>query len=242
MRNDRLEAKFRAKKEVRGNWVALFFTSVLIGLPSSVIDAVAAAMQRNVGNGAEYALIGAILGVIGFVVAILLFPASAALNKKYLAVARGEDRRNTSVLCYYRERDWSEKVKAYFLVMLYTTLGLILCVIPGIIIAIKYSMLGYVFADNPNIGYRDAMDKCKELTAGRTWEIFVFHLSFIGWHLLSVLTFGILEIWVIPYENTAFAAWYDLNRPVEDDFASGETDELFQSGTSDFYENTNTLF
>ena len=34
-------------------------------------------------------------------------------------------------------------------------------------------------------------------------DIFVVDLSFIGWHILSVFTCGILEVWVLPYHTTA---------------------------------------
>ena len=235
MRGDRIEAKLRAKKGIKGNWIALFFTGVLIGLPESVIGAISSALKENLSDVGVVAAVTTILSLLSVAVGILLLPADAALEKKYLAVARGQDRQSVSVLCYYRERDWQEKIKAYFLAGLYTVLGLILCVIPGIFIAVRYSMLGYVFADNPNIGYRDAMDKCKELTAGRTWEIIVFHLSFIGWHLLAVLTLGILELWVVPYECTAFAAYYDIIRPVEE--IKEEPDDIF----SEYGKNTDGI-
>ena len=34
-------------------------------------------------------------------------------------------------------------------------------------------------------------------------------ISFIGWGLLSVLTLGIGFLWLSPYMNAAYAAFYD---------------------------------
>lgn len=38
---------------------------------------------------------------------------------------------------------------------------------------------------------------------GHKMDYFKLELSFIGWHLLAVLTLGILEIWIAPYQATA---------------------------------------
>ena len=38
---------------------------------------------------------------------------------------------------------------------------------------------------------------------------FLFQLSFLGWHLLGVLTGGMVSIfWATPYLQTAQAGWY----------------------------------
>ncbi|MBQ6704092.1 MAG: DUF975 family protein, partial [Clostridia bacterium] len=38
--------------------------------------------------------------------------------------------------------------------------------------------------------------------------LFGLNFSFIGWAMLSALTFGIGNLWLNPYMNTAFAAFY----------------------------------
>ena len=44
---------------------------------------------------------------------------------------------------------------------------------------------------------------------GRRFDLFYLHLSFIGWWLLSILTLGIGFFWLVPYVQTAQAAFYD---------------------------------
>ena len=40
-------------------------------------------------------------------------------------------------------------------------------------------------------------------------DLFVFELSFLGWMLLGILTFGILYLWLIPYMQVATANFYN---------------------------------
>jgi hypothetical protein len=44
---------------------------------------------------------------------------------------------------------------------------------------------------------------------GRKMEAFLLDCSFIGWHLLGYLTFGLAEaLWVVPYQTAVFAEFY----------------------------------
>lgn len=47
----------------------------------------------------------------------------------------------------------------------------------------------------------------------RKWNAFVLDLSFIGWNLLSTITFGIVGVlYVNPYVNTTWAEFYKVMR------------------------------
>ena len=71
-------------------------------------------------------------------------------------------------------------------------------------------MAPYIIYDNPNIDANDAITQSKEMMKGHKWELFCLYLSFIGWLLLSVLTFGILYmVYVGPYMMTAQANFYE---------------------------------
>lgn len=43
---------------------------------------------------------------------------------------------------------------------------------------------------------------------GHKWRFFVLQLSFIGWDILACCTFGIGYIWLAPYKNATYAAFY----------------------------------
>ena len=44
---------------------------------------------------------------------------------------------------------------------------------------------------------------------GHKMELFVLDLSFIGWYLLCVITFGIAFIWVAPYIQATKTNFYN---------------------------------
>ena len=104
--------------------------------------------------------------------------------------------------------------------MLWVCLWSLLFVIPGIVKAYSYSMMFYVLAENPKIGPMKAMDISKILTQGHKADLFMMDLSFFGWILLTMLTGGIVFIWLHPYMTmTETYAYYDLKRMA---FAQGK--------------------
>ena len=55
--------------------------------------------------------------------------------------------------------------------------------------------------------------KVYESADGEKWNAFVLDLSFIGWNLLSTITFGIVGVlYVNPYVNTTWAEFYKVMR------------------------------
>ena len=97
---------------------------------------------------------------------------------------------------------------ANVLVFIRVFFGFLLFVIPGIVASYRYALVNYVIADNPGISAREALKMCKEMMKGKKLRLFFFGLSFFGWALLVVLTLGIAAIWVIPYMQASFAAFY----------------------------------
>lgn len=97
----------------------------------------------------------------------------------------------------------------YLLTSLYTALWMILFIVPGIIKAISYSMSNFILAENPDIKPSDAIKESKKLMDGNKLDYFMLNLSFIGWQILNLFTFGILSIWLNPYIYTTHAAFYE---------------------------------
>ena len=84
----------------------------------------------------------------------------------------------------------------------------LLLIIPGIIKSLSYAMSYYILTDHPEFSANEARLRSMEMMEGNKWRLFCLYVSFIGWILLSFLTFGILLFWVIPYMYTAVAAFY----------------------------------
>jgi len=85
----------------------------------------------------------------------------------------------------------------------------LLLIVPGFIAALKYSMVYYILADNPQIGVFEAIRESKRITDGHKWELFVLYLSFLGWMILGAITFGVGYLYVTPYMTTTIANFYD---------------------------------
>ena len=66
----------------------------------------------------------------------------------------------------------------------------------------------YILAEHPELTASEAIEQSKELMSGNRWRLFCLQFSFIGWRILSALTFGIGNLWLRPYEQAATAAFY----------------------------------
>ncbi|URL60521.1 DUF975 family protein [Acetilactobacillus jinshanensis] len=88
----------------------------------------------------------------------------------------------------------------------------LLLIFPGIIKQLAYSQAIYIYKDAVDSGHRmkywDAITKSRHLMNGHKWELFVIQLSFLGWFIISVLTFSIADFWVQPYYRLTLANFY----------------------------------
>lgn len=118
---------------------------------------------------------------------------------------------------------------------IFTFLWSLLLVVPGIIKSYSYSMSFYILADNPDMDFTSVRKRSIEMMRGNKWRLFCLDLSFIGWLILCVLTFGILTFWVTPYQQTARAAFYqslleEQNAATQHAAPAGETVEVPSDG------------
>lgn len=98
----------------------------------------------------------------------------------------------------------------YLLVSLYTVLWALIP-LAGIIIAIikgyAYGLAIYLSKENDQMGYNDAITNSRRLMDGKKQDRFMLSLSFIPWILLSFITMGLANIYVIPYMLAADAIY-----------------------------------
>ena len=104
---------------------------------------------------------------------------------------------------------WKTGFVARLLCAIYTALWSMLFLIPGIIASYSYSMVHFVMAENPEMSANEAIRESKRLMQGNKWRFFCLQLSFLGWELLAIFfTAGIGLLWVVPYQQAAYAAFY----------------------------------
>jgi hypothetical protein len=88
-------------------------------------------------------------------------------------------------------------------------LGLLLFIFPGILAIYSYRMAYMLLADNPDWSPIRALQESRKLMQGNRWRLFCLDASFCGWFLLMLVTGGLAGIFVLPYFETANAAFYE---------------------------------
>jgi uncharacterized membrane protein len=141
-----------------------------------------------------------IFSILGWVVSMIL---SMGLIRASLAVVRGE---TPEVSMLFETEGLGSYIVAAIIFGICFGIGLILCIIPGIIIGIIWMFYGYLIVENPTLGPTDALKKSQEMTKGRIGELFVFGLALFGINLVGAILCGIGLLFT--YGITAIAVAY----------------------------------
>ena len=91
----------------------------------------------------------------------------------------------------------------------YILLWTLLLIVPGVIKSISYSQTTFVLKDNPELSFNAAIERSMAMMEGYKKQYFLLQLSFIGWILLSIITCGVLSLWVNPYISATNAHFYE---------------------------------
>ena len=103
-----------------------------------------------------------------------------------------------------------------FLRILFIMLWTLLLIIPGIVKGLSYAMTPFILEEHPEMTASQAIKASMQLMDGHKMDLFILGLSFIGWSLLACLTMGIGFLFLNPYMNAAYAAFYrDISRKQE---------------------------
>ncbi|PHD97278.1 DUF975 family protein [Bacillus toyonensis] len=90
---------------------------------------------------------------------------------------------------------------AFFVLLAISIVGMI-------VMYFSYVMTYYVMIGNPEYSVSQAMKESKSLMKGHKLDLFLLWLSFIGWVILAILTFGIGFLWLSPYMGTTTSHFY----------------------------------
>lgn len=119
----------------------------------------------------------------------------------------------TGIFSAYSNGRFKNSLCTLFMVNIFTALWTILFIIPGIIKGYSYAMTPYILKDKfaagqTDIGATEAITESRHLMDGHKMDLFVLDLSFIGWGLLGIITFGIGFIWIVSYYRQTKANFY----------------------------------
>ena len=116
---------------------------------------------------------------------------------------------------------WKTTTIARLLRALYVFLWSLLFIIPGIVAGFSYAMTDYILAEDPELTADEAISQSKSLMMGNKWRFFCLQFSFIGWDILATLAFGIGHLWLTPYKQAAYAAFYREVSGTEEEILEG---------------------
>ena len=98
---------------------------------------------------------------------------------------------------------------AYMLVTTFIFLWSLLLIVPGIMAACRYSMTFFILEDDPRLTASQAIERSMAMMEGHKWRLCCLYFRFTGWALLTILTFGLGLVVLLPYVATAKARFYE---------------------------------
>ena len=168
-------------------------------------DTVASAIFVGIMILIVAAIVCALIMVID---AFIVNPIEMGCNKFFLKNL--DENAEVSEVTYAFDHNYKNIAKVMFRRDLSIFAWSLLLIIPGIYKTYQYRMVSYILAENPDKTWEEAAAESKEMMSGNKWRAFVLDLSFIGWHVLSLFTLGLLTIfYVSPYQYSTNAALYE---------------------------------
>lgn len=226
---DRRAIKASAKAAMKSNYWPSVFAALILGMftkgaaAGTASKAPGAVSNPDLSSGFSdpqiIVILAAILSVIliasllGGLINIFVGNVVKAGGAKFFTESGrdAEDKgRVRKVFDYFSGGHYGNAVKVMFFKHLFIDLWLLVFIIPGVIKSLQYAQVEYILADDPEISYRDALSKSKEMMQGNKLKLFWLDLSFIGWDFLSILTLGLLQpFYVNPWRQQTKAAFYE---------------------------------
>lgn len=217
------EIRRQARENLRGHWGQAIGAAFIAGLLGGSITSSGGSASSSAGGSSGAAELEAfqvlppeimqiattILGVVGLLV-LVGFIIGGTIQLGYSVYLLKQYHRQETCIgdLFSQFFRFGTGFAQQFLVGLYTFLWALLFIIPGMVKVFSYAMTPFILADDPNLTANQAITRSRHLMNGHKWELFVLSLTFIGWEILGALTLGIGMLWVTPYKNAAYAAFY----------------------------------
>ncbi len=203
------ELRAQARERLEGQWGTFVLMTFLMLVIQTILQ-----IPGYIGSLLEILSPENVLASLSFsnisnILSLLALPLSWGLTVSLLRNHREESVDLENLFDGFRGGRYTRVFCALFLVNLFTFLWALLLIIPGIMKAFSYALTPYILLDEPELTARQAITRSCEIMEGRRWKLFCLYLSFIGWGILSLLTFGIGFLWLVPYMNASIAAFYE---------------------------------
>lgn len=229
----RRQLKEKAKADVQRSYWGLVLMSLIVGVIDGIENGYHSGSRTNTNttqgrsvtaNNIDWDLffgimIIALLIVVAAILtslalkAFLLNPLRLGATKYYVEAARGEKKAGDIGLIAYAfgSGHYKNIVKTLFLRDLYVLLWSLLFLVPGIIKSYEYAMIPYILAERPELEAQEVFALSRQMMSGEKGKAFVLGLSFIGWIILVVFSFGLAGVFYVdPYIYMTDAELYEV--------------------------------
>ncbi len=190
------EYKDMAVQSLEGNWTKGAIATIIIFI---LFDLVGGSPSVWLGQTASIITQG--------IITIALLPLAWGYRVFFLRLIRLENPKYESLFDGFSE--YFRIFMAEFLKGFYILLWLLLLIIPGFVKEYSYAMTEFILLDNPEMSGEEAICQSMRMMDGHKMRLFMIDLSMIGWVILSFLTLGIGFLFLIPYNYSAHAHFYE---------------------------------
>ena len=140
------------------------------------------------------------------VVQLIISPFSIGFNYCILRIVRKDKMYLKDLFKFYP--NFINIFLVSLVIQLFFSIGFTLFIIPGIIVVLVYCFVNFIIADG-EFFVIDSLRASRELIYGYKFDYFKFLISFIGWWLIVIFTFGTAIVFVLPYFLVSNAVYYD---------------------------------
>jgi uncharacterized membrane protein len=198
----RQEGRSLTKGKILNIFLISLVFSVAVGLISSVGSAFAPQIDWETMTVISEGVPGLDL-LFSVLVFVLGTYVTYNLTKVFIQVTKNENPQiEESLIVAFKEQPVKAPLLG-FIEGIFLSLWTLLLIVPGFVKTYSYALSTFILVNEPDIDAVAAITKSRQLMDGKKLQLFLLDLSYIGWYVLSLFTFGILTIWVASWHQTA---------------------------------------
>lgn len=221
--------KEKALKKLEGNYITVILATLIFGLIIGIFTGVSQLIyNNNMSAFFELIIIGLLyMGLLEITIKIARgkkTKLSDLFNRTDLfwkSIAVTIIMSTFTLLCTVLEIVAFKSLKAFtvyqtdmspFISGIMVIIGILLCAAIAtfyITIMISCSQSYYILYENENMPVIDILNRSMDLMEYHRLDYILYILSFLGWIVLGIVTFGLLFFWVSPYMMVSNVIFYD---------------------------------
>lgn len=124
--------------------------------------------------------------LIGMGCALIVSPLTVGLSWMSLGLVRKQNVEKT--LFQPATQSYAKAVLVYVIKNMLVVIGLSLFIVPGVFLYLAFAMTFFVLRDKPQLGIFATLAESFKIMKGYKMQLFVLHLTFIGWALLVMIS------------------------------------------------------